>query len=335
VPDGEAAIRALADAAEAGRPFDVAILDAPELPPVIMRHPDIPNPKVIMVGEALARPVRQSQLYDALVNVFAVPAEDRALHTTPATPSGHGHVLLVEDNDINQTVALGILANLGYSADVAANGREAVEMAAQQDYQLIFMDCLMPEMDGYEATIAIRQAESGTARHVPIVAMTAGAMPEDRDRCLAAGMDDHLAKPLMPADLARALERFARPGVREQIQQRLELLRGAGASLGPSELSGLLRRLGAHAPGHVEQIVQAVAMDDAEQLREQAHQLKGVAANLGARELAVVCERLERAARDGDLDAAVEPLAELRPRTREMLGAIDAILGELGAGVRP
>jgi HPt (histidine-containing phosphotransfer) domain-containing protein len=205
-------------------------------------------------------------------------------------------------------------------------------MAATQHYQAIFMDCLMPEMDGYEATAAIRLTEGG-GRHVPIIAMTAGALPEDRKRCLEAGMDDHLAKPLMPADLAAALEKWvlAPPparDVRAQILQRLDLLRGAGAALGPAELGGLLRRLCAHAPGHVEEIHQAVAVDDAERLREQAHQLKGVAANLGVQDLAEVCERLEQVARDGDLDAAIEPLAELRPSVRAMLTAVDAILAD-------
>ncbi len=341
--DSTEALGLLVEAATAGRPFDVAILDgAHDLPAAVEADPAIPTPKMILVGgEApagrgamLTRPVRQSELYDVLVGVFAGPAEDRALRTTAASPSGRGHVLLVEDNEINQTVALGILANLGYSADVAANGRVAVEMAGRQDYQAVFMDCLMPEMDGYEATAAIRSAEP-PGRHVPIIAMTAGALPEDRQRCLAAGMDDHLAKPLMPADLAAALESWTRPrtGVREQIEQRLDLLRGAGAALGPAELAGLLRRLSAHAPGHVEEIVQAVAMDDPDRLREQAHQLKGVAANLGARDLAELCEALERVGRDGDLAAAIEPLASLRPRTRELLDAVDAILAGLRSSV--
>jgi CheY-like chemotaxis protein/HPt (histidine-containing phosphotransfer) domain-containing protein len=265
-------------------------------------------------------------LYDALVGLFAAPAEDRAPRATAVSPAGHGRVLLVEDNEINQTVALGILANLGVHADVAGNGRVAVEKAAARDYQAIFMDCLMPEMDGYEATVAIRRAE-GTGRHVPIIAMTAGALPQDRERCLAAGMDDHLAKPLMPATVSAALERWAPPpDVRRQIQDRLDLLSGAGPAPGPAALSGLLRKLSAHVPGHVEEIHQAVAMDDPDRLRDQAHQLKGVAANLGAQQLASVCERLEQAARGPDLDAAIEPLAELRPRSREMLAAVDAIL---------
>jgi PAS domain S-box-containing protein len=265
-------------------------------------------------------------LWPALEGAETVHATAGFAAPAPVPQADSGHVLLVEDNDINQTVALGILANLGCSADVAGNGRQAVAMAAGHDYRAIFMDCLMPEMDGYEATAAIRRAEEGTGRHVPIIAMTAGALAEDRDRCLGAGMDDHITKPLMPAEVARALDTWTRRGVREQIEGRLDLLRGAGAALGPAELAGLLRRLSANAPGHVEEIVQAVAMEDADRLREQAHQLKGVAANLGVRDLAEVCERLERAARDGDLEAAVAPLAELRPRTREMLAAIDAIL---------
>jgi PAS domain S-box-containing protein len=345
VPDEAAAVGALTAAAEGGRPYDVVILDRVDLPAVVVADPAIPTPKLILVGgepappgrarsagcnAVLTRPVRQSQLYDALVGMFAGPAEDRALRTTAEAPSGRGHVLLVEDNDINQTVAQGILANLGYSADVATDGRQAVAMAAAQHYQAIFMDCLMPEMDGYEATAAIRQAE-GPGEHVPIIAMTAGARPEDRSRCLAAGMNDHLAKPLMPAGLAAVLARWAPfparpPTVRDQIEQRLELLRGAGAALGPAELGDLLRRLGAHAPGHVEQIHQAMALEDAGRLSHEAHQLKGVAANLGASELAEVCERLERAAGGGDLEAAIEPLSRLRPCVQEMLAAVDAIL---------
>ncbi|MCU7722438.1 PAS domain S-box protein [Actinoplanes sp. KI2] len=336
--DETAAVGALTAAAEAGRPFDVAVVDDPALVPMIVADPALPAPKLVLIGggtgrsagfhAVLSRPVRRSELLDALAGLFTAPADERAARAA-RSPAGHGRVLLVEDNEINQTVASGILANLGFTTDVAGNGREAVEKAAGRDYRAIFMDCLMPEMDGYEATAAIRRAE-GTGRHVPIIAMTAGALPEDRERCLAAGMDDHLTKPLMPATVGAALERWVQvPDVRREIRERLDMLGGAGGPLGPAELSGLLRKLSAHAPGHVEEIHQAVAMDDPARLRDQAHQLKGVAANLGARELAAVCERLEQAARDSDLDAAIEPLAELRPRTREMLAAVEEILSGL------
>jgi CheY-like chemotaxis protein/HPt (histidine-containing phosphotransfer) domain-containing protein len=242
-------------------------------------------------------------------------------------------VLLAEDNAVNQRVVVRLLEKFGHAVVVTGDGRQALAAFDREAFDLVLMDVSMPELDGFEATQAIREREAGSGRRTPVVAMTAHAMKGDRERCLAAGMDDHLAKPLMPADLAAALERWARPhgGVRDQIEQRLDLLRGAGAALGPAELAGLLRRLSAHAPGHVEQIMQAVALEDPARLRAEAHQLKGVAANLGARDLAELCETLERV----DLSAVIEPLAELRPRTREMLDAVDEILAGLrSAAVR-
>jgi signal transduction histidine kinase/CheY-like chemotaxis protein len=407
--DATEAVHALTDAAALGRPFDVAVFDgAPELPAAVAADPALPTPAMVLVGDEVApatgvaavlpRPVRQSQLFDALADVAAGPAEDRTLRAADASPPRRGHVLLVEDNEINQTVALGMLANLGFTADVAVNGRQAVTMAAGRGYRAIFMDCLMPEMDGYEATAAIRRDEPAGV-HVPIVAMTAGAMPEDRQRCLAAGMDDHIAKPLLPADLAGAMDTWApgagpgpagpgpaagpgadpcpaagrgpaapaaapvasdaapataseapsgalsgapagaepapgavcASGVREQIEQRLDLLRAAGAALDTTALAGLLRRLSANAPGHVEAIVQAVAVDDTGRLREEAHQLKGVAANLGARDLAAVCEQLETHGRAGDIEGAVVPLAALRPCATALLAAV----GDILAGLEP
>ena len=367
VADPAGAATALARAAAAGRPIDVAIVDAAASG---LRLPE-PSPKMIMIGgerrpagfaAVLTEPVRQSQLYDVLVDLVPGRAEDRVPRAVVRSSPGLGHVLLVEDNDINQTVALGILANLGYTADVATDGREAVAMAGAREYQVIFMDCLMPEMDGYQATAEIRRRE-GAGRRVPVVAMTAGAMPEDRARCLAAGMDDHLAKPLMPADVARALDRWAaRPpeagpssgaagsssgaadppsgaaalpeagaplpgGVRADIEARLELLRGAGAGLDADAVARLLRRLSAGAPRHLEEILQALALDDAETLGMQAHQLKGIAANLGAGALAGACARVEEAARAGDLETAVPAVAALRPLTVELLAAVDEILG--------
>ena len=122
-------------------------------------------------------------------------------------------MLVAEDNEVNQLVIEGLLGRRGIASDLARNGREALAMLAERPYDVVFMDCQMPELDGYETTAAIRAAEAGDAAAlVPIVAMTANAMAGDRERCLAAGMDDYLAKPLRSDELDAALERWA--GVR-------------------------------------------------------------------------------------------------------------------------
>ncbi|MEV6305604.1 PAS domain S-box protein [Actinoplanes sp. NPDC051861] len=274
-------------------------------------------------------------LWPATADVVA-PAPAPAVTTGRA--SGQGHVLLVEDNEINQTVALGILAGLGWTADVAADGRAAVAMAAAGDYQAIFMDCLMPEMDGYTATAEIRRGEAAGV-HVPIIAMTAGAMAEDRARCLEAGMDDHIAKPVMPQDIAGALDR-ARAGqpppepagdVRREIEQRLELLRSAAPTLDGDALSGLLRRLTEQVPALVDDIYHALALDHAEALAGAAHQLKGAAGNIGAQSLADVADRVEKAARAADMDAAVAAVTGLRPVAQRTLDAAETVATALSS----
>jgi CheY-like chemotaxis protein len=162
----------------------------------------------------LVKPVRQSQLFDCLATVMAgagasapPPAKAATAGEGPA-PAGNGpRVLLAEDNPVNQNLAVRLLEKLGCRVDVADNGREAVAAAARADYALIFMDCQMPEMDGFEATVAIRKAERAS-RRVPIIALTASAMQGDREECLGAGMDNYLSKPLRFGEMERALRRW-------------------------------------------------------------------------------------------------------------------------------
>jgi CheY-like chemotaxis protein len=170
----------------------------------------------------LTKPVRQSQLLNTLAAAWAsrnetrpTPAKgERRLNPTPppTIPMFNGYsprVLVVEDNVINQRIAARLLQNLGCTVDVVANGREAVEMIDSISYDLVLMDVQMPEMDGFAATGEVRRG-AGPHTRVPIVAMTANAMAGDRERCLAAGMNDYLSKPVHPSDLQRVLHHWVK-----------------------------------------------------------------------------------------------------------------------------
>lgn len=165
----------------------------------------------------LPKPCRQSQLYDCIVTVIGRSTAPPLLSSLPSNDpleepvQWHARILVVEDNAVNQLVAAGMLKRLGCQVDVAANGLEAVEASGRIAYDCIFMDCQMPEMDGYEATTAIRQREAHTGSHTPIVAMTANAMQGDREHCLAAGMDAYISKPIHLQELSTTLQQWLQP----------------------------------------------------------------------------------------------------------------------------
>ena len=213
-------------------------------------------------------------------------------------------MLLVEDNVLNQIVAVGILGRLGYHADVAENGRDAVAAVERVAYRAVLMDCRLPEMDGYQATAEIRRRE-GTTTHIPIIAMTASVTRADRDRCLAAGMDDYLAKPVMVDDVEAVLSRWLPAGspapattvepAREVIDhQRLDALRGLDDD---GQGSRLLNRLVAvflsGATADLAGLRAAVERGDATAAGDVAHHLKGAAATLGSRRIVELCEDIE------------------------------------------
>jgi two-component system sensor histidine kinase/response regulator len=236
-PSPEQALDLLAQAAARNAPYDMAIIDlglpgvdALELARTIKARADIGDVRLVMltrrqvdiknareagIDACLAKPVRQTVLYECLVNVMAGQAQEAVARVTARQPvdaapaSLRGNILLVEDNVINQQVALGILQIQGYGVTVVNNGIEALEAHAQGDFDLILMDCHMPEMDGFEATREIRGRErSSTRKRVPIVALTANAMAQDREECLNAGMDDHLSKPFTMLTLQAMLDRW-------------------------------------------------------------------------------------------------------------------------------
>ena len=182
--------------------------------------------KAAGVDAYLVKPVKQSRLFDCLVTVLGRAAAEHVFtkqpkDTFPEKPvpelgaARQARILLAEDNIVNQKVALAQLKGLGFTADAVANGHEALAALKQVPYDIIFMDCQMPEMDGYEASRLIRIAENTSTvswkAPVPIVAMTAHAMTGDREKCLAVGMDDYLSKPVRKADLQSALIKWLTP----------------------------------------------------------------------------------------------------------------------------
>ena len=161
----------------------------------------------------VTKPVRYEAFRDAILTLFDMkPSAPQQIHPAQTTQSLSGHVLLAEDNPVNQEIALVMLETLGCSVTVAQNGREAVDQAQATPYDLILMDCQMPELDGFEATRLIREWEQSNSRSsIPIVALTAHATPGDREQCLAAGMNEYISKPFSMDDLRAVLTFWLQP----------------------------------------------------------------------------------------------------------------------------
>ena len=360
VEDGRRVLELLRSAADAGDPYDLAIIDMQmpkmdgvELAKRIKEDPEIASTRLNLLtsmgqrGDAeearqagieayLNKPVRQSQLYDALATIMGTPEENapgrreekrlvtrHSLKETKA--STRARILVAEDNQVNQKVAVKMLEKLGYRADVAANGLEAVEaLFSRVPYSAVLMDVQMPEMDGYEATAEIRGREGEDAnRRTPIIAMTANAMQGDREKALAAGMDDYVSKPVDPEELQAALERWvfrpddggasapdeataeaaaSREDATDPLDQSvLEGLRELGDQDLLVELAGLFLE---DAPPKLEALREAIGRGDAASVGQLAHGLKGSSGNMGATGLATICAELEDVGRSQKLEDA-------------------------------
>jgi len=374
------ALLLLRAAGSEGAPFDLAILDyhmpdidGLQLAGLIKADPSLSGVRLIMLSSVgirgdgrkaretgisgyLTKPVRRDVLYESIAAVMGIrdPAVEGKLvtrHTVAGTQKKiEGRILLVEDNLVNQEVTLGMLSVYGCRADVAGNGREALDAIAAGEYDLVLMDCQMPVMDGYEATRTLRAREKETGgKHLTVVALTANAMEGASDSCRAAGMDDYLSKPFTIGRLGDMIAKWLSAGGKPGPSGAGEAPEtGAAAKSQASPIDknvldgiraleregnrGLLERIInlylSDAPRLMEGILSAAEKGDTESLLRATHTLKSSSANVGATGLSELCRKVEGMARAGEPIASGDPLLwRFEGEHRSVLGALAAILG--------
>jgi CheY-like chemotaxis protein len=371
---GEAGIAALEAAAAEGRPFDLALIDmfmpemmGDEVGRRIKQIPALANVKLIMASSAerlgdarrvrelgfdayLVKPVRRTTLYERIAIVTGKRAEVVPLRPAAAEAQGAPlpalRVLLAEDNRINQVLAVSLLERAGHRVDAVANGIEAVSAVGKIPYDVVLMDVHMPEMGGLEATAAIRRL-GGVHARVPIIALTANAMPGDRERFLAAGMDDYIAKPIAidqfldtvrKYQVGRPLVAASLPAVPSAPPAALARPTGPAAVLDAAVLERIAQRLGGSFVTRLTEtwrgevgprqrrLIDAAAHADLTLTVREAHDLKSNSGNIGLRRLQQIAGEIETAARLGDLAAARATIELLPAAITDAMSALDARL---------
>lgn len=299
----------------------------------------------------VTKPIRHEELKCVLSQALAAGAEvpprpiatrHTAREARPDFAHRKARILLAEDNITNQQVALGILKKLGLSADAVADGREAIEALKTLPYDLVLMDVQMPEMDGLEATRQIRNPLSAIPnRTVPIIAMTAHAMQGDKEKCLEAGMNDYVAKPISPQALAEALEKWL---LKEEAECGIQATEGRSQKaeedrqpsppiwdraglverlMGDEDLAGtILQGFLADIPRQIEALKGYLEAGDAAGVERQAHTIRGAAGNVGGNTLRTLAFELERAGKSGDLESIKPRLKELAASFAELKQAM-------------
>jgi CheY-like chemotaxis protein len=293
--------------------------------------------RTLGIEDCLMKPVKQSALLDAIM-----AGSDRAAATDArpvrAMPVGFARaerplrVLVAEDNLVNQRLAVHLLEKRGHTVVVVGNGREALAALDTQPFDAVLMDVQMPGMDGLEATAAIREKEKTTGERVPVVAMTAHAMKRDRERCLEAGMDGYVSKPLQPEKLFEAVEGLppaeenapTRPPETDVVDGHALLALVGGDRGLVRELVTLFHESSAE---QTAEMAAAIRRRDRRGLGRAAHSLKGSLANLRTRAALRAARRLESLAGQGDFAEIEAVYAELQGELRRLMPALDALCG--------
>ena len=367
VADGRSALAALEKARAAGRTFHLVLLDA-RMPDVdgfavaerIRQEPalagvtvmlltsdvmngDLARCRTLGIARHLVKPFTPSELLDAVLLALGQSLETTAAPAAPADPGAETssqrlHVLVAEDNPVNQRVIVRLLEKMGHIPIVAHNGQEAVEAYESRPFDAALMDVQMPVMDGLAATMAIRESEARHPgrRRLPIMALTAYAMRGDRERCLAAGMDDYLTKPIKPEDLSAALDRLF--GDSRAATIPVDSARSAPAPEAGFDLTAALNYVGGDrelldellgifaedAPVRMEAIRRAIAGGDTPELMREAHTLKGALKVIGATTAAGLAEGLEALGRAGGTNGADKLGAALEREMDRLLQSLMA-----------
>jgi two-component system sensor histidine kinase/response regulator len=255
----------------------------------------------------VVKPVRHRALYEALLGSFGITPANGVLAADVTTASGHLplRILLAEDNVVNQRVAIGLLQRVGHTVVLAENGKEAVAALETDAFDLVLMDMQMPEMGGAEAMAIVRERERRQGGHMPIIALTAHALKGDRERCLEAGADDYIAKPIVPANLYARINALATNAASTVPRPITPIVEPAGdllARVGGDHalLAELIDLFGADCPRQLEVIRRALADRDGLAVYRGAHKLKGSAGIFEAHELIALLQRLEARAKEGD-----------------------------------
>ncbi len=370
--NGPRSLEEMRSAAEGGEPYDLAVLDMQmpemngiELAQRIKSDPAISPTRLVLLSSSgqrshdgeearragieayLTKPVRQAELYETLATVTGaltgVALEKDHLVTRHSSrekrSSMCAHLLVVEDNPVNQRVAVKMLENLGYRADVANNGLEALEAYSQTSYTAVLMDVQMPEMDGYEATAEIRRRESedgGDSRRTPIIAMTANAIQGDREKAIETGMDDYVSKPVKSEDLDEVLKRWvfrsdapdapllaldAETSIDYAVLEGLRELQQDGE---PDFLVELIELFLNGIPPQLTALREAIEGDDAGTIERISHALKGSCGNMGARQMVTLCAKLQDAGSSGNFAGAPELLGSLEAEFGRVRLALEA-----------